>query len=121
MFGFGENDSYQNTPIQQFYHTDYMRITRERNTLPVDERTKLPPHFMPYPFLTHLNGLPHDLEIQRKIVGKSNLTQEEFNKHLIEVDGQLKINDGLEENVTFQSSNVTLKSLIDPLNDNEIK
>ena len=119
LFGFGDNDSYRNTPIQQFFHTDYMRLTRERNTI-IDERTKLPPHFMPYPFLTNVNGLPHSLDIQKKLTGHSNLTQEEFEKYLTEIDGQLKINDRLEE-VVFQSSNLTLRDIISPLNESQLK
>lgn len=52
IFGFGETpEEYQLTPEELYFNTDYDKLSRERNTI-IDQRTKLPPHLMPYGYLT---------------------------------------------------------------------
>jgi hypothetical protein len=119
IFGFGSEASYLDMPKEQFFHTDYMPLIRERNTI-LDERTKLPPHCMPYPFLVNFLRVPHEPRIQRMIEGKAALTNEEFQKYLVKQDDQVRIEDGLEE-VPYQTAYVVNKNLIQPLNEIQLR
>jgi len=116
IFGFGETpDTYKSIPNELFFHNDYHKVVRERNTV-IDQRTKLPPHFMPYGYLTNILGLPHDLEAQRRVPGRADLTQEELSSRFVQIDGNTRINDGLSE-IAFQTANLTHKELVPPLSD----
>lgn len=127
IFGFGEStpDSYSSTPTQLFFHTDYDPLckSKEFNSM-IDKRTKIPPNFMPYGYLTDnmLNPLP--LKAQRLVPTHENLTKEEFNKLLVpkpnSTQGQLVIDDRLSE-IDFVSDNLNHKNLIQPLSEDILK
>ena len=46
-------------PMEQFFHTDYRPLMRDRNHYVVDEQTLLPPHLLPPPYLVDIDGHAH--------------------------------------------------------------
>lgn len=46
-------------PKEQFFHTDYHPLMRDRNHYVVDEQTQLPPHLLPPPYLVDIDGHAH--------------------------------------------------------------
>ena len=45
--------------MEQFFHTDYRPLMRDRNHYVVDEQTQLPPHLLPPPYLVNIDGHAH--------------------------------------------------------------
>lgn len=45
--------------MEQFFHTDYRPLMRDRNQYVVDEQTQLPPHLLPPPYLVDIDGHAH--------------------------------------------------------------
>lgn len=45
--------------MEQFFHTDYRPLMRDRNHYVVDEQTQLPPHLLPPPYLVDIDGHAH--------------------------------------------------------------
>jgi hypothetical protein len=83
IFGFGNDDHYKRVPNEQFFHTDYRPLMRDANDFVVDEQTQQPPHLMQPPFLVNADGNPYDLEFQRLVPGRENLTDAQLNPHVI--------------------------------------
>lgn len=76
---------------------------------------------MPYGYLTKAYLIPHTIEIQRRVPGRENLTEEEFAARCQMVDGvATRICDGLGE-IPFIGANLCHKQLVDPLNENLLK
>ena len=83
IFGFGSDENYKRVPNEQFFHTDYRPLMRDTNDFVVDEQTQQPPHLMQPPFLVNADGNPYDVEYQRLVPGRENLTDAQLNPHVI--------------------------------------
>lgn len=55
-------------PQEQFFHTDYRPLMRDRNHFVVDEQSQLPPHLLPPPYLVDIDGHAHPARYQEAIV-----------------------------------------------------
>lgn len=55
-------------PDEQFFHTDYRPLMRDRNHFVVDEQSQLPPHLLPPPYLVDVDGHPHPSKYQEGIL-----------------------------------------------------
>ncbi len=55
-------------PDEQFFHTDYRPLIRDRNNYVVDEHSHTPPHLLPPPYLVDIDGHPHPLKQQESIL-----------------------------------------------------
>ena len=42
-------------PDEQFFHTDYRPLIRDRNHFVVDEQAQIPPHLLPPPYLVSVD------------------------------------------------------------------
>ena len=99
---------------------------RDSNEFVVDEQTQQPPHLMQPPFLVNADGNPFDLEFQRLVPGRENLTDAQLNPHVItnergmpEIIGE---NGDIEEdNQNRARGNFWYRDLIRPLNPIELK
>ena len=83
LFGFGNNDVFDRVPNEQFFHTDYRPLMRDSTDFVVDEQTQQPVHLMQPPFLVNADGNPYELEYQRLVPGRENLTDAQLNPHVI--------------------------------------
>lgn len=83
IFGFGTDERFKLVPNEQFFHTDYRPLMRDSNDFVVDEQTQQPVHLMQPPFLVNADGNPYDLEYQRLVPGRENLTDAQLNPHVI--------------------------------------
>ncbi len=132
IFGFGNDDNYRRIPNEQFFHTDYRPLMRDTSDFVVDEQTQQPPHLMPPPFLVTADGNPYDLEYQRLVPGRENLSDAQLNPQVItnerglpEIIGETA--DEIEQNVAAANSNNTrrgtlwIKDLIKPIDPVTIK
>uniref|UniRef100_A0A1X7SPL1 Uncharacterized protein n=1 Tax=Amphimedon queenslandica TaxID=400682 RepID=A0A1X7SPL1_AMPQE len=68
IFGFGSSTPYEQHPEEQFFHTDYRPLMRDRNNYVVDEQTQLPPHLLPPPYLVDIDGHPYPVKYQESIL-----------------------------------------------------
>ena len=71
FMGLGKNDTAKKVPKQQFFHSDYSPCGNDANNFTVDLQTRLPPHLNNPPMLVQLENIPHAVEWQRKIPGRS--------------------------------------------------
>lgn len=83
IFGFGSDETYKHVPNEQFFHTDYRPLMRDSNDFVVDEQTQQPVHLMQPPFLVNADGNPYELEYQRLVPGRENLTDAQLNPQVI--------------------------------------
>ncbi|XP_077165128.1 bromodomain and WD repeat-containing protein 3 isoform X4 [Paroedura picta] len=90
LFGFGCNASYNKTPEQMFFHTDFRPLIRDANNYVLDEQTQQAPHLMPPPFLVDVDGNPHPTRFQRLVPGRENSRDEQLIPQL----GYFAIGDG---------------------------
>ena len=89
--------------MEQFFHTDYRPLMRDRNQYVVDEQTQLPPHLLPPPYLVNIDGHAHPACYQEALLRqvrpveqvKQERTAEEMDdydeymkKHLLKVKHQ---------------------------------
>ena len=89
--------------MEQFFHTDYRPLMRDRNHYVVDEQTQLPPHLLPPPYLVNIDGHAHPACYQEALLrrvrpaeqGRQERTTEEMEdydeymkKHLMKVKQQ---------------------------------
>jgi bromodomain and WD repeat domain-containing protein 1/3 len=68
LFGFGSSFPYEKHPDEQFFHTDYRPLMRDRNHYVIDEQAQVPPHLLPPPYLVDIDGHPHPLKYQQPII-----------------------------------------------------
>ena len=83
IFGFGTSERFGRIPDEQFFHTDYRPLMRDSSDFVVDEQTQQPVHLMQPPFLVNADGNPYELEYQRLVPGRENLTDAQLNPHVI--------------------------------------
>ncbi len=141
IFGFGNDDNYKCVPNEQFFHTDYRPLMRDSNDFVVDEQTQQPVHLMQPPFLVNADGNPYDLEYQRLVPGRENLTDAQLNPHVItnenglpeivsmdteeDEDGQRRRlqlqEDAAEAGATARRGNMYRKNLIGPIDAETIR
>ena len=126
IFGFGNDNDYARIPNEQFFHTDYRPLMRDSNEFVVDEQTQQPPHLMAPPFLVNADGNPYDIEFQRLVPGRQNLTDTQLNPQVITNERGLPeiVNMEIEENNQNNDSNLNaptirnnlyIKNLISPM------
>ncbi len=113
IFGFGSDDNYKKTQVEQFFHTDYRPLMRDANDYVIDEQTGQPPHLMPPPFLVNADGNPYGIEIQRLVPGRENSTDSQLNPHIVvnergvpEILGDMDSAEGNIQNKTIKEPRV---------------
>ena len=89
--------------MEQFFHTDYRPLMRDRNHYVVDEQTQLPPHLLPPPYLVDIDGHAHPACYQEALLrqvrpvervrpGRTNEEMEDYDeymkRHLLKVKQQ---------------------------------
>ena len=55
-------------PEEQFFHTDYRPLMRDRNHFVVDEQSQRPPHLLPPPYLVDIDGHAHPARHQEALL-----------------------------------------------------
>ena len=60
--------TYIQHPHDQFFHTDYRPLMRDRNHFVVDEQSQLSPHLLPPPYLVDIDGHAHPDRYQEAIL-----------------------------------------------------
>ena len=55
-------------PEEQFFHTDYRPLMRDRNHFVVDEQSQRPPHLLPPPYLVNIDGHAHPARHQEALL-----------------------------------------------------
>ena len=55
-------------PEEQFFHTDYRPLMRDRNHFVVDEQSQRPPHLLPPPYLVDMDGHAHPARHQEALL-----------------------------------------------------
>ena len=80
--------------MEQFFHTDYRPLMRDRNHYVVDEQTQLPPHLLPPPYLVDIDGHAHPACYQEALLRRVRLVervgQERTNEELEDYDEYMK-------------------------------
>ena len=61
-------DSDPQPPEEQFFHTDYRPLMRDRNHFVVDEQSQRPPHLLPPPYLVNIDGHAHPARHQEALL-----------------------------------------------------
>ena len=80
--------------MEQFFHTDYRPLMRDRNHYVVDEQTQLPPHLLPPPYLVDIDGHAHPACYQeallRRIRPAEQVRQERTAEEMEDYDEYMK-------------------------------
>ena len=84
LYGYGSASKYQNTPGEQFFHTDYRPLNRDKFNRIVDKKTGVEAHLLPPSVLINSINVPHTFEYQKLVKGMENLTEIEFAKRLVQ-------------------------------------
>lgn len=80
--------------MEQFFHTDYRPLMRDRNHYVVDEQTQLPPHLLPPPYLVNIDGHAHPACYQeallRRVRPAEQVRQERTAEEMEDYDEYMK-------------------------------
>ena len=80
--------------MEQFFHTDYRPLMRDRNHYVVDEQTQLPPHLLPPPYLVNIDGHAHPACYQeallRRVRPAEQVRQERTAEEMEDYDDYMK-------------------------------
>ena len=80
--------------MEQFFHTDYRPLMRDRNQYVVDEQTQLPPHLLPPPYLVDIDGNAHPACYQdtllRQVRPAEQVRQERMAEEMEDYDEYMK-------------------------------
>ena len=80
--------------MEQFFHTDYRPLMRDRNHYVVDEQTQLPPHLLPPPYLVDIDGHAHPACYQeallRRVRPAEQVRQERTAEEMEDYDEYMK-------------------------------
>lgn len=80
--------------MEQFFHTDYRPLMRDRNHYVVDEQTQLLPHLLPPPYLVNIDGHAHPACYQeallRRVRPAEQVRQERTAEEMEDYDEYMK-------------------------------
>lgn len=99
---------------------------RDSSDFVVDEQTQQPVHLMQPPFLVNADGNPYELEYQRLVPGRENLTDAQLNPHVITNERGLPeiVNMDMDEDTqpggdasqhSMRRNNLYVKNLMSPM------
>jgi hypothetical protein len=69
LYGYQNTSKYENTPTEQFFHTDYRLLSRDKFNRTIDKKTGIEPHLLPPSILINSINVPHKFEYQKMVKG----------------------------------------------------
>jgi len=122
LYGYKNTSQYENTPTEQFFHTDYRPLSRDKYNRTIDKKTGIELHLLPPSILINSVNVPHKIEFQRLVKGMENLTEEDYNKRLVQNgDGSIDVIDECDIENNHGNTKLWVKSLIDKLEASELE
>ena len=106
LFGYGSPVNYKNVPNDQFFHTDYHAIIKDRYNITLDKKSGIQPHLLPPPLLINSLNAPYELNYQRLVQGRENMSQEEYDERKVMFgDGSFELMDDFDYQAFKNSKN----------------
>jgi hypothetical protein len=137
LFGYGSPENYKNVPNDQFFHTDYHAIIKDRYNVTLDKKSGVQPHLLPPPLLINSLNAPYELKYQRFVQGRENMSQEEYDERKVLFgDGSFELMDDFDYQAFknskngsqaastqnfFKTFNYSIKNIVKKLNQAEIQ
>ena len=122
LYGFQDTKKYEHTPTEQFFHTDYRPLGRDKYLRTIDKKTGIESHLLAPAILVNAINVPHKFEYQKLTQGMENLTEAEFNQRIVQNgDGTIEVIDECDMQNSIGKTKYWVKSIISKLEEKELK
>lgn len=122
LYGYENTDKYANTPTEQFFHTDYRPLSRDRYNRAIDKKTGIETHLLPPSILLSASSVPYKVEVQRLIQGLENITEAEYSQRIVQNgDGSKEVIDDCDRQNNQGNIKYWVKNIIEKLDAKEIE